>query len=205
MGSPRANKIGKIKKMKEKIAFLISLVFGPPVTTPLLFFLALFREELSSEQMATNLFLVVLVDLFFPWLVLIFFLKKKWISDWEVSRLGERFVFFMMIVLFGLIGASSFYFWGSQLLFKLHLILITAFLAATVISLFWKISIHLLVDTALISLLAGLFPNLHFLYLFLPVIAWSRFVRHKHTPGQLLGGFLLAIAVVLAGMNFLSS
>lgn len=189
--------------MREKVAWIISLVFGPPVTTPLLLFLALFKEKLPLELFIINLLLIVLVDIIFPSVVFVLSLKEKWISDWEVTRLKERFHFFILLVFLGFMGASFFYFLGSYLLFNLHLILVTSFFLATIISFFWKISIHMLVDATLISLLANLFPALHFLYFFLPLIAWSRYVRHKHTPGQLLAGFLLAQGVVWGGFKVL--
>ena len=187
--------------MKEKLAKIISSVFDPRITVPLLFLSIIFKGNLISKQIEINLFLVLLIDIIFPNVVWYLFFKEGLVSSWEIDKLKERFGFMFTVSVLGLGGISLFYFFGSRLIFKFHLILLTAFFLATIVSKKFKISIHTLVDTTVFFLL--IFLSLRFwpIIFLLPFIAWSRYVRHKHTPTQLLGGFLLGLTVVFLGVN----
>lgn len=191
--------------MKEKAAGVISFVFDPSVTFPLLLIVLISKTNLSSDQIRLTLPLILLIDIVLPGIVWFFSLKRQWVSDWEITKRAQRPNVYLTFSFFFFLGAAASFFFGNKLLGILHLIFTTAFFLATLITFFWKISIHMVVDTTVVTILNFLFPNFWFLYLLLPIIAWSRFVRHKHTPGQLLGGFLLGLAVVFFLVAFLGT
>lgn len=188
--------------MKEKAAAAISFVFDPSVTFPLLLIVLISKTNLSSDQIRLTLPLILLTDIVLPGIVWFFSLKRQWVSDWEITKRAQRPNVYLTFSFFFFLGTGASFLFGNKLLGILHLIFTVAFFLATLITLFWKISIHMVVDTTVVTILNFLFPSFWFFYLLLPIIAWSRFVRHKHTPGQLLSGFLLGLAVVFSGLPF---
>ncbi|MBI5465379.1 hypothetical protein HY946_02100 [Candidatus Gottesmanbacteria bacterium] len=191
----------KIAKVIRRKASLITFVFDPTVIIPLFFAVLVSETGLTPSQIKVVLPLIFLVDVILPASLFFLFLREGWISDWEISKRKERINLYLIVCLLWFVGSGIAYFLGTDLLFKLHLIFTLAFLAGAVTTLFWKVSMHMLVDTTVVIILNFLFPGFWWLYLLLPIIAWSRFVRQKHTLAQLLGGFLLAIVVVWVGVN----
>jgi hypothetical protein len=181
--------------VREKLAYAVSFIFNPALTIPLVFLLMVFKSELTFNQLRIVLPLLFLVDVVLPATTFFLSLKKGWLSDWEITRRSQRVNFFLVLSFFLLLGTVICLVFGNKLLGSLHLIFNLAFFLATLVTIFWKISIHMLVDTVVIGLINFLFAGHFYLYLLLPVIAWSRYVRHQHTPGQLLAGFLLALIV----------
>ncbi len=189
--------------MKEKMAALITFVFDPTVTLPLFLIILIFKTGLIPAQIKVVLPLILLTSIFLPGLIWFFSLRKRWISDWEMTKRKERFNLYSILCVFWFLGVLVAYVFGNALLTNLYLIFALAFFAATIVTWFWKVSLHMLIDTTIVSILEFIFSGFWYLYLLLPVIAWSRYVRHKHTPAQLLGGFSLAILVVFSGFKIL--
>ncbi len=189
--------------MKKKMAAFVSFLFNPSFTFPLLLLLVILKAHLTPDQEKLVLPLIFFLDLVIPAFLWTIFRKKDWISDWEMTKRLERINFYLILSALFFLGTMVVYFFGNSLAGHLYLIFSLAFFLATLITVFWKISIHMLVDTLFVNILNFLFPGFWFFYLFLPPIAWSRYVRHKHTPAQLLGGFLLSFLVFWAGWFFL--
>ena len=77
----------------------------------------------------------------------------------------------------------------------LVIILVVGVLVA-LISSYWKISLHMLGVTLFVTtVLAYDFSDWWPVILLLPAIAWARLRLHRHTPLQLLAGFVLASLV----------
>ncbi len=188
--------------MKEKIAALVTFVFDPTVTLPLFLSVLIFKTGLTPAQIKVILPLVLLTCIILPGLLWFFSLKERWISDWEMTKRRERFNLYSIFCVFWFLGVLIAYVFGTGLLTNLYLIFALAFFAATMVTWFWKISLHMLIDTTIISILEFIFGGFWYLYFLLPIIAWSRYVRHKHTPAQLLGGFSLAMAIVYGSFIF---
>lgn len=76
----------------------------------------------------------------------------------------------------------------------------TAIMAlATIITIFYKISFHMIGVTSLVSvILLTLGPAVWPVALALPTVAWSRRILKRHTVPQLIFGTLLPIVVFLA-------
>lgn len=187
--------------MKEKFAKIITFVSDPTIVIPLFFAILVSETNLAPSQIKVVLPLIFLIDVILPASIFFLFLRERWISDWEISKRKERINLYVVVCFLWFIGTGVAYLFGNEFLFRLHLIFTLTFLVGVVLTLFWKISMHMLVDTTVVSILNFLFAGFWWLYLLLPIIAWSRFIRQKHTPAQLLGGFLLAILVVFLGVN----
>ncbi len=189
--------------MKEKIAAIITFVFDPTVTVPLFLLIIILKAGLTPIQLKIVLPLMFFTAIILPAMFWFFSLEKHWISDWEISKRGERFNIYSIFCFFWFLGVVVAYVFGNGLLTNLFLIFAIAFFAATLVTWFWKISIHMLIDTVIVSILEFIFGGFWYFYLVLPVVAWSRFVRRKHTPAQLFGGFSLAMTIVFLSFKIL--
>ena len=79
-----------------------------------------------------------------------------------------------------------------------QLALVYACLGVTMftISNFWKISLHMVSVGGFATLLVYVFgPSVWWLFLGLPLVAWARLYRRKHTPAQLFAGALAGILI----------
>jgi len=75
-------------------------------------------------------------------------------------------------------------------------VLVADLLALTIITIFWKISIHAATLTALITLLV-VFRGLLFVpaFLLVPLVCWARYTLRRHTLAQLIAGSLVGIGL----------
>lgn len=132
--------------------------------------------------------------------------RRGWVSDWELSRRDERPRFILVsissdllaLLLLGLGGAP-------RLVWLLALIYICLGLTMFTISNFWKISLHMVGVSGFSTLLVYVFGlAAWWTFLSLPLVAWARLYRKKHTQAQLLAGavggaFITALVLIGAG------
>ena len=79
------------------------------------------------------------------------------------------------------------------------------FLTVFVITFFWKISLHMTVNTSGAILLNTLFHGAYLpVLVVIPLIFWSRLYLKKHTPLQLLAGCGISAGVMLAALYMFS-
>jgi hypothetical protein len=87
---------------------------------------------------------------------------------------------------------------GPQLLFLLVLTYFCLAIVMFTVSNFWKISMHMAGVSGFSTALVFVFGDLAFLaFLSLPLVAWARLERRKHTPAQLGAGALAGILVTI--------
>ena len=119
-----------------------------------------------------------------------------WVSDMELTNREERPRFILVSLSSDVLGLAVLWIGGGPR--PLRLLVLTYLCLAIVmftVSSFWKISMHLAgvggFSTALVFVF-GLGASLAFLSL--PLVAWARLHRRKHTPIQLVAGALAGIA-----------
>ncbi len=182
-------------KIKENLAKIVSFGFSPTITLTLVLLIILLKTGLTNPQLRTILPLIILIDIILPAFIWFFSLEKHFISDWEITRREERGNLYIIFSLLFFLGTAICFIFGNSFITRLYFIFSLTFFLATIITFFWKISIHMVIDTLVVVLLTVLFPGLWFLYLLLPLVAWSRYECHRHTPTQLTAGFALAILI----------
>lgn len=124
-------------------------------------------------------------------------MRRGWVSDWELTHRGERPRFIavsfssdlLALVVLGVGGAP-------HLLWVLALVYATLGLTMFTISNFWKISLHMVGVSGFSTLLIYAFgTGIGWVFLSLPLVAWARLQRKKHTPMQLVAGSLGGMAI----------
>ncbi len=181
-----------------KFAKTISTVFNPIFVAfagDLLYIFVAIRP--SSYRQLAPLLLFPFFHAILPLIILSIFIKKKKIADFDITRREERTVYFLILLLCFL-SATVLSIIQTEY-FMLNLAVTVALAVIILITLRWKISVHLAMDSLIFGLLA-IFADRAFLFLMLllPVIAWSRVKLKKHTPAQTVAGFILATMILIS-------
>lgn len=141
-----------------------------------------------------------------PMLYILVGMRKGWVSDLELSRREDRPRFILVSVSSDIL-ALVLLLWGGapRLVWALALVYATLGITMFTISNFWKISLHMVSVSGFATLLVYAFgPGAAVMYLALPLVAWARLYRKKHTPAQLVAGALAGLAItgaVLWGLH----
>lgn len=165
--------------------------------------LLLMRTGLSSHQLAVLVPSLVTLLLIVPFVYLHMALKMGWISKWDIPKREERRPIIALFVVCSIISLILIKHLGTKTLLDLFILLLATGFAASLVTVFWKISIHMVLDTTGI-LLTNLLLGWHFwpLFILIPVVAWARLRLRRHTPAQILAGVLLSAVIFTAGIKF---
>lgn len=190
--------------MAKKLAKLISIILGPHVWIPLLFFILVLKTNLTPQQLKIIFPTVLIFQVIIPLLYLIFAPKLNWSEKWDMEKIKERKPFLLLFILLSLLTSTVICFYGNLLLLELNIILLSLILILSAITLFWKISLHTSINTAGAIVINYLYNwQLPWLYLVIPIIFWGRLKSKKHTINQLLAGFALTTLILLIGLSLL--
>jgi len=193
---------GEISPKTERVANYISVI-GQPVFIPIPVFILLATKISDPVKCA----LVIIVSLFFvtvvPTAVTYYFSIKLGRRDGDIPDRTLRFKPMMLGVVSYLIGTLCLYLMDApKVMTVLMLCYAVVTFVMTIITLYWKISIHSVGVVGPSMALAVTFWPWGLLYiLLLPPIAWSRYVLKRHTLAQLIAGALTGF--LITGVLFL--
>jgi len=183
--------------MRLKTAKVISAFSHPVVVFPVSLPFFISQAELTKEKLVW--FLPILFLLAIPIFYFFYGLKKRKISDWEMTQRRQRYPLYLLSLVCGGLALVFLKVSGSQTLFIVALIFYLLGIFVTLINFFWKISVHTAGITAGALAFNLLLSQSALLYLLIPLVAWSRREERKHTLAQILGGISLG-AVVAFGV-----
>ena len=124
-------------------------------------------------------------------------MRRGWVSDMELSHREERPRFIVVSVSSDLLALLILYLGEApHMIWQLALVYACLGVTMFTISNFWKISLHMVSVGGFATLLVYVFgPSVWWLFLGLPLVAWARLYRRKHTPAQLFAGALAGILI----------
>ena len=183
--------------MRDRLARWVSILFDSSVLS-IPIFLAFGWVEAGMSGLGWAILILIIVT-GIPLAYLVIGLKRGWVSDLEMTQRSERPRFILISLssdILALLVLRILH--GPHLL---NVIVLTYFcLAITMltISRFWKISLHMAgvggFSTALLYVFGA--PML-WAFLSLPLVAWARLHRRKHTPAQLVAGAITGILITI--------
>lgn len=182
--------------MTTGLAKVISRLFDLYTWSFIIYVLALSQTGLTLSQfifLGSSLFLL---EVIFPVGLFILFLKKKLITDIDLTQRRERPLYFFCLFLLVVSGSLLGYAAGTRLFFLIQLVELFLIGGMILITLFWKISGHLMINAAGIFFLNYFFGGGYWwLFILLLPVGWSRWYLHKHDFWQLLAGALLGFSI----------
>jgi len=188
---------------KEQIARVLSFILGPQIWFPVLILLFLFKTGLTQQQIFILFPIVLFFQILLPFGVLFWFVKTKRISDWDIRIRKERYKILPIFIVSNFIALILIYYFGTPLFFHLYLIFWLVALLGVLITFFWKISLHVMLNTSATIIVNLLFMwSLPFFYLLIPIVGWARYYQKHHTISQILGGVVLSCIVTITLLYF---
>lgn len=136
----------------------------------------------------------------FPLAYILIGLRRGWVGDPELSRREERPRFILVSLSSDLFALLLLWLGGApRMVWALALVYACLGITMFTISNFWKISLHMVSVSGFATLLTYVLgPRAWWTFLSLPLVAWARHYRKKHTPTQLLAGAFLGAAITAA-------
>ncbi|SDG89914.1 hypothetical protein [Psychroflexus sediminis] len=186
----------------SRLSSLVS-VLGHPLWMPFLgclFYFYAIPNYLDQEIITAKLMAVCILLIFLP-IVFLFIAKNlKLISDYKISDVKERRVFLMFFILLILILLNTILdVYNYRTLFYFFSGILFSGIIALLFSMFrFKISLHALGISGLVSFVTGLSISFHepmvvsisLLFLFLGLVSSSRLYEKAHTLSEILLGIL---------------
>jgi len=181
--------------MADRLARWVSILFDSSVLSiPIFLAFGWIEAGISGLGWAT-LTLVIVTGI--PLAYLLLGRRRGWVSDLEMTKRSERPRFILVSLSSDVLALLVLHALGGP--FLLTVIVLTYFcLAITMLSIssFWKISLHMAGVSGFSTALLFVFgiPALG-AFLSLPLVAWARLRRRKHSPAQLVVGAILGALV----------
>jgi hypothetical protein len=156
---------------------------------------------LGSLCPALAILLSFLLFVFFPFLPVIYFYRKK-VIDLYISKRESRTPFYIMAIACYFIAAIVFFATNTKIMFLLALAYTSVSIVLLIVNLFWKVSIHCAGVTGPIFALFFVFGIIALpLSLIIMVVGWSRIKLKNHTFAQTIVGTVIALTIGLLEYN----
>ena len=186
-----------------KFAQFISNLFDPMPSIVLVGLIGIFATPMSyGDRLFWLLFVGALGALVA--VILLWFIRRGYVLDARLTdgkddlhkdRLG---VLWITVGLLGLTVLAAWWFGRMEPLWSILLSMLAVLGGASLITARYKVSIHMVGITSLVTVLLIQYGRRALIVLVLiPLVAWSRSVLHRHTPFQLtLGTTMTALLIV---------
>ena len=192
---------GETSPRAEAVARLISAVTHAPFLSALMFILLGATADdvrMAAASVAVSLVTATVV----PVIVVQHYSVKYGNTDGDVVRREDRARPLVCGVALYVVGTVVLFMLGAPRIMTVMMLSYAISTAAVaLISTRWKISIHATgVMGPSMALSLVYWPWGLAMFVLVPLVAWSRYVRRKHTPAQLAGGFVygfVATGVIL--------
>jgi hypothetical protein len=183
--------------LADRLARWVSILFDSSVVSlPVFLSFGWIEAGVSGLGWAALMLLIVTG---IPLTYLLVGRKRGWVRDMEMTQRSERPRFILVSLgsdVLALLVLLAFH--GPHLLVVIVLTYLCLAITMLTISSFWKISLHMAgvggFSTALV-LVFGL--PAFWAFLSLPLVAWARLRRRKHTLGQLVVGAMTGVLVTM--------
>lgn len=184
-----------------KIANWISFYLSHNFWMPVIFILLITRTGLSTSQILILVPAILFIHFIFEVLVMRRYFKKSFFEIWDIQKRQERYKYLFIYILATLISLIFIYIFGTTTLFKYAAELFFLMVVLSLITLEWKISLHMAINTAG-AILLNIFFNwsLPWIFICILLVFWSRIYLKRHTVAQLIGGFLVSLVVMVGSL-----
>jgi len=185
-------------RIEEKHAEIASVLTHPVVITALTFAIL----DISILESSIKTFMIFITSITFssviPMLSIFLWGKLRGV-DVDIPDRMERLSMLLTSTASYFAGFFVLYYLGSpSLISSLMLCYTINTLVAVIISMYWKISLHVMTAaSAFVAITIALGPIGLVAFLMIPVVAWCRLRIKRHTLGQTVAGALLGIVLTI--------
>jgi hypothetical protein len=179
------------------VAVLVNEAFAPAPTVAILLLVVAWH---SSASVAGALWWALLAMLFssvIPFLYIVSQVRRRRLTDHHVRERRQRPVPLLVAIVSVLVGLALLVVLGApRELAALVAAGAVGLVVCTLVTLFWKLSIHVGVAAGTVVVLVTMFgPALLVLALLVALVGWARVAVSAHRPAEVLVGGLIGTAV----------
>ena len=191
------------KKLFKTLSYILHPVFMPVFGVLILFSIS-HLALLPIESKKAILFLVAIVTVFFPLALIPILYFQKAITGVNISSQRERIIPMFLTSLFYYFGYYILHKYSAPLFLQQYMLAIfVSVLAASIINIGWKISLHMVGIGGIIGLLSAIthlfgIPTNQFLMLAIllaGIIGTARLYLNEHTSTQIYSGFMMGYVI----------
>jgi hypothetical protein len=181
--------------LTDRLAKWISILFDSSVLSIPIFLVFGWIDGGTSGICWATLTLAIVTGI--PLAYLLIGRKRGWVSDMEMTRRSERPRFIFVSLSSDVLALLVLYaLHGLNLLILIVWIYFCLAITMLTVSSFWKISLHMAGVGGFSTALLFVFGiSALWAFLSLPLVAWARLHRRKHTPAQLAAGAIAGALV----------
>jgi membrane-associated phospholipid phosphatase len=184
--------------MRQRIARLVSNTFNPFLVS----FVIIVLLVLHTAKSPSGVFKWAAIALVFSVLpvfgFMVYQVRRKKLDSIFPEGQGQRNMIYLMSSLLAAVGCAVMWYLNAPRLLTVSFIAgLLAVLVFMLINIYWKISLHTAFISAAAAVLTLVFGvKVAWLFLLVPLVAWSRLELKMHTPAQVGAGAVLAAAIV---------
>ena len=182
-----------LSTLTARLAWCISVVFSPFLVTIATAF-GVVQKHAAPQDSLRWLGIVVLFVTVLPTVSIALMVRFAKVSDLHLKNREERFLPLCCTLVSMIVGTFLLHRLGAaREIVWVGVAYITNSVVFLAITLMWKISFHSSVATGCVTVLVMLAnPLFGWLFLLVPLIAWARVYRKRHTLSQTVVGAVLA-------------
>jgi hypothetical protein len=190
----------KIKTFSDYLAFGISAIFSPYITATVFIVIVIYAYAQSLSQFLPWVVTFLSFAVIIPGMYLLWLIETKKVTDIHLADRQDRKWPFLIGGISAFMGAAILICLGAaRPVIVIGVTYAINAMVVAIITLFWKISIHTALFSALATIAVVVFGSTFWwLYLILLPLGWSRIHRHRHTVLQATAGALLAFVLTAA-------
>ncbi len=190
-----------MSKFFHALAVLLSVFFSPYLIPIFFIFIAIwhFEDRRPAWFIIPTIFLGII-----PFIMALVLRKAGKISDLHISNLRQRRLFYQLTILPTLICIVVIYFYQVPMII-IHMMVgcILGLLVLAITAPYLKLSGHLAVLSGALLGLWYLYGNrIAFSFILIPILAWARLYRRKHTLVEIILAIILGIVCMGAALIF---
>ena len=190
-----------------RIAQIVSIILDPVFLGLVILMVSIIKSQMPTNTMTKWIISTLILNAFVPGLFYWFLTSRGFVFDATLDNKNAQrqriiiFLIYFTVVVFEIIALIL-----IQIYQPLYAVLIGAAISlmlGSIISYFFKISIHASMVTFFVVMMILIFGwNLWPIIVCIPLIFWSRLVLKRHTISQLLTGFALSLLIVIITFNY---
>ncbi len=183
----------------ERIALWTSTIFSPFIIPIVAAVFVIHKNAGTTEEVLLWIAVVAIFVTVLPIIAIVLLFRLSKVSNVHLHDKDERLLPLSLTVVSMILGTIVLYRMDAneRIIWVCQAYIVNS-VVFSAITPFWKISFHTSVATGCIIVLT-LFVNFIYVWLFLliPLIAWARIYRKRHTPLQTVMGTLLAFVITM--------
>ena len=186
-----------MRKIYDLLAFGISAIFSPYITAAIFILIVTYIYAKNLQQFLPWMGIAFLFAIIIPGGYILWLIERKDIHDIHLSEHYQRKVPFLLAGISAVLGAIALALIdAAKPVVVMGVVYAVNAVAVGLLTLFWKVSIHTALYSAVITVIVILFGIPYaWLYLILIPLSWSRIYRHRHTLNQVVGGAIIAFVL----------